>query len=165
MGVQPKSPLNNVVSLPERGLTAQEQEIIDHGISILSSKFAKGEGITSPEHVGSLFQLRLSHKEHEVFAVAFLDNKHRMIALEEMFSGTVDAAKVYPREVVKRVLQLNAAAVIFGHNHPSGDPTPSQSDRAITRRLKDALGLVDVRVLDHFVVGESWVSMESRGLI
>lgn len=95
----------------------------------------------------------------------FLDNRHRVITFEEMFRGTIDGASVYPREVVKAALQHNAAAVIFAHNHPSGVAEPSQADQAITKRLIEALLLVDVRVLDHLVVGEQVVSFAERGLI
>lgn len=108
---------------------------------------------------------KLSAYEREVFAVMLLDSQHRLIAFQELFFGTIDAASVYPREVVKAALQSNAAAVIFAHNHPSGDPEPSQADRAITTRLIAALNLIDVRVLDHIVVGQAAVSFAERGLI
>jgi DNA repair protein RadC len=94
-----------------------------------------------------------------------MDNRHRMIAFEELFNGTIDGASVHPREVVKRCLHHNAAAVIFAHNHPSGVPEPSQSDERITQKLKEALHLIDVRVLDHFVVGDAVVSFAERGLL
>lgn len=99
-------------------------------------------------------QIRLAGLEHEVFACLFLDNKHRVIKFEEMFRGTIDSASVYPREVVKATLACNAAAVIFAHNHPSGSSEPSEADKCITQRLKQALGLIDIQVLDHFVVGD-----------
>lgn len=109
---------------------------------------------------------QLRHKPHEVFAALFLDNQHRLLHYQELFQGTIDGASVYPREVVKRVLQLNAAAVIFAHNHPSGVAEPSQADRHITLQLRDALALVDVRVLDHFVVGDGEItSFAERGWI
>lgn len=98
-----------------------------------------------------------------MFAVLLLDNQNRLIEFKELFQGTVDAASVYPREVVKVVLEVNAAAVIFAHNHPSGDSTPSQADRRITGRLKDALALVDVRVLDYIVTGDICTSFAERG--
>ena len=103
---------------------------------------------------------------HEVFGALFLDNRHRVIQVAEMFQGTIDGASVHPRVVVQRALEVNAAAVVFFHNHPSGVAEPSHADEAITRRLRDALALVDVRVLDHFVVaaGES-VSFAERGLL
>jgi DNA repair protein RadC len=100
-----------------------------------------------------------------VFAVMFLDNQHRLIAFEELFFGTIDSASVYPREVLKAALKVNAAALIFAHNHPSGDATPSQADKQITQRLKEALALVDIRVLDHIVVGDSAISFAERGLL
>jgi DNA repair protein RadC len=104
--------------------------------------------------------------EREVFGCLFLDNRHRLIALEEMFLGTIDGASVHPREVVKRALKLNAAAVILAHNHPSGVAEPSQADELITARIRDALALVDIRVLDHLVVGGTTVtSFAERGLI
>ncbi|GIA88948.1 DNA repair protein RadC [Vibrio cholerae] len=95
----------------------------------------------------------------------FLDNQHRLIAFEELFFGTIDSASVYPREVLKAALKVNAAALIFAHNHPSGDATPSQADKQITQRLKEALALVDIRVLDHIVVGDSAISFAERGLL
>nr|MBV6629671.1 DNA repair protein RadC [Oceanococcus sp. HetDA_MAG_MS8] len=100
-----------------------------------------------------LFRSHLSERSAEVFCCLWLDTKHRLLRLDEMFSGTIDGASVYPREVVRRALQLNAAAVIFAHNHPSGVAEPSRADRDITRRLQDALQLIEVRVLDHLVVG------------
>ena len=112
--------------------------------------------------------LRAAYKglEHEIFGVVFLDNQHRILASEELFRGTIDGASVYPREVAKLALKHNAAACIFFHNHPSGVVEPSSADRAVTERLKDALRLLDVRVLDHFVVGkEGSVSFAERGLI
>jgi DNA repair protein RadC len=104
--------------------------------------------------------------EHEVFGCLFLDNQHAVIAAEDLFRGTIDGASVYPREVVKRALALNAAAVILYHNHPSGVSEPSQSDQRLTQRLKAALGTVDIRVLDHFVVGRAEaLSFAERGLL
>jgi len=111
-------------------------------------------------------RLHLAKREREVFAVMFLDNRHRLLAYEELFFGTIDGASVHPREVVKAALAHNAAAVILSHNHPSGVAEPSQADQRITQRLKDALGLVDVRVLDHLIVGEGEpVSFAERGLL
>ncbi|MCY1506803.1 hypothetical protein D9M68_410600 [compost metagenome] len=109
---------------------------------------------------------RLRHEPHEVFGCLFLDSKHRVLAFEALFQGTVDGASVYPRQVVKRALAHNAAAVILTHNHPSGVAEPSQADRVLTQRLKEALGYVDVRVLDHFVVGDGEpLSMAERGWV
>ena len=108
---------------------------------------------------------KLRDYRFEVFACLFLDNRHRVIQFEELFRGTIDSASVHPREVVRRCLFHNAAAVIFAHNHPSGIAEPSQSDERITQKLKDALQLIDVRVLDHFVVGDTVVSFAERGLL
>ncbi|MGH8074897.1 MAG: JAB domain-containing protein [Lysobacter sp.] len=115
---------------------------------------------------GAFFRLRLGSEEREHFEAAFLNTRHQLIAVERLFSGTVDGAEVHPRIVVQRALALNAAAVLLAHNHPSGHTDPSAADRALTARLKTALGLVDVRLLDHFVVtaGEA-VSLAARGLV
>ena len=122
--------------------------------------------ISSPDDTRNFLRLKLAAKEHEVFACMFLDNRHQLIRYEEMFRGTIDGASVYPREVVKRALQLNAAALIVAHNHPSGVTEPSQADEAITHRIKDACALVDIRLLDHVIVGitES-TSLAERGVI
>ena len=119
---------------------------------------------TSSATVSSYLRLQLQRRKQEVFAALFLDSQHRLIAYEELFRGTIDGAAVYPREVVRQALGYNAAALILAHNHPSGVSEPSDADRRITRQLKDALALVDIRVLDHIVVGagES-VSMAERG--
>jgi DNA repair protein RadC len=109
--------------------------------------------------------LQLRDRPYEVFACLFLDTRHRVIAFEELFRGTIDGASVHPRELVRRALEHNAAAVILAHNHPSGVAEPSAADRQITTRLKDALALVDVRVLDHCVVGDEIVSFAERGLL
>ena len=117
----------------------------------------EGEGgaiIGSPDDTKSFLRLKLAAREQEVFACLFLDNRHRVIRFEEMFYGTIDGASVYPREVVKRALAHNAAAVILTHNHPSGVAEPSRADLQITARLKEALSTVEVRVLDHIIVGE-----------
>lgn len=129
-------------------------EIINLAIKILDSQLKeKGDAFTSPQLTRNFLRLNLELLEHEVFAVMFLDNQHRLIEFKVMFSGTIDAASVYPREVVKAALLLNAAAVIFAHNHPSGISTPSRADRSLTERLSSALGLIDIRVLDHIIVG------------
>ncbi len=111
-------------------------------------------------------RLKFGELEYEIFTVIFLDTRHRIIRFEELFRGTIDGASVYPREVVKLALQCNAAATLFAHNQPSSVPEPSTADMAITRRLKEALALVDIRVLDHLIVTrESIVSLAERGLI
>ncbi|KRG71911.1 RadC family protein [Pseudoxanthomonas dokdonensis] len=130
----------------------------------LAADLERGAALSDPLSAGRYFCQRLRHRPHEVFAALFLDNRHRALAFEELFQGTVDAAEVHPREVVRRAMTHNAAALIIGHNHPSGCSEPSAADRAITVRLKQALELVDVRLLDHFVVGDGPpVSLASRG--
>ena len=125
-----------------------------------------GEAIRSPADTEAFLKSRLGHLGHEVFCCLFLDNRHRVLRFEEMFRGTIDGTSVYPREVVKEALSINAAAVILAHNHPSGVAEPSQADERITRRLKAALELVDIRLLDHLVVGAGKAtSMASRGLM
>jgi len=120
----------------------------------------------NPRDSGDYLSARLRHLPYEVFGCLFLDNRHRVLAFEELFRGTVDGASVHPREVVRACLQHNACAVIFAHNHPSGVAEPSAADRAITRELRDALQLVGVRVLDHLVIGsDEPVSMAARGLL
>ncbi|HTH80674.1 MAG TPA: DNA repair protein RadC [Ramlibacter sp.] len=124
------------------------------------------EVFSTPDAVKHYMQLHLAHKPHEVFAVLFLDAQHRLIAMEELFRGTLTQTSVYPREVVRRALQLEAAAVVLAHNHPSGTVQPSRADESLTQTLKSALALIDVRVLDHVIVapGQSF-SMAERGLL
>ena len=144
-----------------------EKEIVQLAIGILESQLKeKGEVLSSPDSVKNYLRLNLELLEHEVFAVLFLDTRHRVIEFRQMFTGTIDGASVHPREVVKAALSVNAAAVIFAHNHPSGLSEPSQADMRITERLKDALALVDVRTLDHFVIGHGQqMSFAERGLL
>ncbi len=126
----------------------------------------RGEALTDPGAAGRYFAQRLRAHPSEVFAALFLDTRHRALSFEELFRGTVDGAEVHPREVVRRALAHNAAAVIVGHNHPSGNTEPSAADRAVTVRLKQALALVDIRLLDHFVVGDGApVSLAARGWV
>ncbi len=122
-------------------------------------------GLTSPEHAQDYIRACIAHNESEVFAVLFMDNRHRVISFDVMFHGTIDGASVYPREVVKRALEHNAAAVILAHNHPAGISTPSEADKALTIRLKDALALIDVRVIDHIIIGEDTYTFSEHGLI
>jgi DNA repair protein RadC len=149
-----------------------EDELIQHATGILETRLRyrvsdeAPEPLTTPQVVKDFLKLKLAELPHEVFAALFLDNRHRLIRYEEMFRGTIDGASVHPREVVKAALQHNAAALILAHNHPSGVPEPSRADEALTRRLREALGLIDVRVLDHVIVGGTdTTSFAELGLI
>lgn len=133
---------------------------------LVSENFARSQVMANPEETRRFLKLNLVREEQEIFCALFLDSQHRIIAFERLFMGTIDGASVYPREVVKKALKRNAAALIFAHNHPSGVAEPSLADRTITRRLIEALALVDIRVLDHFVIGsDEVVSFAERGLI
>jgi DNA repair protein RadC len=143
---------------PEETLLAARQAI--------AKRFRRGAALNSPRLVQEYLRITFATLDHEVFCVLLLDTHHRLLSFQQMFRGTLDSAAVFPREVVKEVLKYNAAAVIFAHNHPSGLAEPSVADESITRRLKEALALIDVRVLDHLVVaGTSFVSMAERGWI
>jgi DNA repair protein RadC len=145
---------------------AQLQAVLEMARRHLSAGLQTGDAMTSPGLVRDFLRSRLRHHLREVFAVMFLDNQNRLISFDELFFGTIDGASVYPREVVTRVLQHKAANVIFAHNHPSGIAEPSQADLHITRRLQSALELIDVKVLDHMIVGDTQVvSFAERGLI
>lgn len=133
---------------------SQLQAVLEMSRRHMESTLSRGDVLTDAATTKHYLQQRLRAYPYEVFACLFLDNKHRMIAFDELFRGTIDSANVYPREVVKQALAHNAAAVIFAHNHPSGIAEPSQADFAITERLKSALATVDIRVLDHIVVGD-----------
>ncbi|WP_286237087.1 RadC family protein [Neptuniibacter halophilus] len=145
---------------------AQLQAVLEMGRRHLFSQLLKGEAMTRPQQVKAYLTARLRHHSREVFGCLFLDNQHQVICFEELFQGSLTAAAVYPREVVVRALAHNAAALILAHNHPSGVAEPSQSDLGITERLQKALALVEVRVLDHMVVGDAEVvSFAERGLL
>jgi DNA repair protein RadC len=132
----------------------------------LAADLARGEALLNPQVTRRYLTAWLRAREREVFGGLFLDNRHRVLAAEELFQGSIDSAAVHPREIVKRALALNAAAVIVAHNHPSGVAEPSRADELLTRRLHDALALVEVRLLDHFIVGDGEpVSLAERGLI
>jgi DNA repair protein RadC len=139
---------------------AQLQAVVEMAQRCLREELGRRDVLTSPRQTRDYLGLRLHAHPHEVFACLFLDNRHRVIAYEELFRGTIDGASVHPREVVRRALHHNAAALILAHNHPSGVAEPSQADRQITQRLQEALSLIDVRVLDHIVVGHN----ETRSL-
>jgi DNA repair protein RadC len=131
-----------------------------------SESLPVGESIRSPADTETFLKARMQHLGHELFCCLYLDNRHRVLRFDELFRGTIDGTSVYPREVVKEALSVNAAAVILAHNHPSGVAEPSQADERITRRLKSALELVDIRLLDHLIVGEgAATSLASRGLL
>ncbi len=148
-----------------RATYAQLQAALEISRRQLLERLAQRDPISSPDDTRQFLSARMRDLPHEVFACLFLDNRHRVIVFEELFRGSIDGASVYPREVVKRALALNAAAAIFAHNHPSGVAEPSAADARISRRLKDALSLVDVRMLDHIVVGDGeLVSLAERGL-
>lgn len=142
----------------------QLQAVLEMGRRHLAEDLQRGEALTSPEQTRRFLSVQLRHHPYEVFACLFLDNRHRVIHFDELFFGTIDGASVHPREVVRRCIRHNAAAIILAHNHPSGVAEPSRADRELTQRLTDALALIDVRVLDHFVVGDgAAVSFAERG--
>lgn len=145
---------------------AQLQAILELARRHIEESLRREDALTSPDLTRNYLVCRLRGYAHEVFACLFLDNQHRVIAYEELFRGTIDGASVYPREVVKKSLALNSAAVIFAHNHPSGVAEPSEADKHITQRLRQALSLIDVRVLDHFIIGEGLAySFAEHGLL
>ena len=147
-------------------LAAPDERVLDAARQVVERSVSKGMKLTTPNRVREFLWLKLAGYDHEVFGAIFLDTQHRVIEFSELFHGTLDSASVYPREVVKAALHHNAGAVIFTHNHPSGEPNPSDADRRITQRLQEALGLIEVRVLDHIVVGGSdSVSFAERGYL
>lgn len=141
--------------LPGMGIAkyTQLQAVLEMARRALSEELKSGNAMNSPELVRDFLRLSLANKQHEVFLGIFLDARNHTIATEELFSGTLTQASVYPREVIKRALYHNAAAIIFAHNHPSGVAEPSHSDKVLTQSLKQALAMIDVKVLDHFIVG------------
>ena len=145
--------------------TATAQEILTAADHVINRRFRRGFSIQSVAESKDLFRQKLAARENEAFAVLFLDNKNRVIEYEELFYGTIDSASVHARVIVQRALALNAAAVIVAHNHPSGEPDPSRADETLTLRLKEALALVEVRLLDHIVVGERCISLAERGVM
>ena len=142
----------------------REQRLLERARQILLRRIRQGTCLSNPTEVKDYLRLQVGHLEHEVFGCLFLDNQHAVIAAEDLFRGTIDGASVYPREVVKRALALNAAAVILFHNHPSGDPEPSAEDLALTRRLAAAGSMMGIEILDHLVLGAGrYVSLKERG--
>jgi DNA repair protein RadC len=157
-----------VRSLSGRYRRACKEEVLEAAAQYLAETLQRrvSQPMTSPDAVGEFLVRALASRDAETFCILFLDNRHRLIHFGEMFRGTIDGSSVHPREVVRRALELNAAALVLAHNHPSGVAEPSQADELITRRLSDALALIDVRVLDHMVVAGSTVtSFARRGLI
>lgn len=156
--------------LAEHGIGASRTTII-RALPELARRYfeeslPQGEAIRSPADTQAFLRAKMRHLGHELFCCLYLDNRHRVLRFDEMFRGTIDGTSVYPREVVKEALAINAAAVILAHNHPSGVAEPSQADERITRRLKSALELVDIRLLDHLIIGDGeTTSMASRGLL
>lgn len=146
--------------------TTNDDEILAAAEAILLRRLQRQGKIAEPSEAGRYLRAHCGHAEREVFGCLFLDTRHQILACEDLFFGTIDGAEVHPREVVRRGLLLNAAAVVAFHNHPSGNPEPSAADRAVTARLKQALALVDIRLLDHFVVSASgFTSLAARGWV
>lgn len=143
------------------------EEVINAARHIMESLFVQHDVLlNSPALVRSYLQMRIGREEREIFFVLFLNSRNRLIAAEDLFQGTIDGAAVYLREVVKAALKHNAAAIVVAHNHPGGAPEPSEADKRITARLQEALSLVDVRLMDHFVVSSvESVSFAERGLL
>jgi DNA repair protein RadC len=153
-----------------RGLGAAKYALLQASLELARRHYAElmqaGPALANPRATREFLRARLRDRDHEVFCCLFLDNRHRVICFDEVFRGTLDGASVHPRDVVKLALARNAAAVILAHNHPSGVAEPSQADELITGRLREALALVDIRVLDHIVVGDAaCVSFAERGLL
>ncbi|WP_407274242.1 DNA repair protein RadC [Dickeya ananatis] len=147
-------------------MTTGERLLIEQARKLLSATVRRGRTLTSPDEVRDFLLFTLALREQEVFGVLLLDNRNRVLLWRELFYGTLNQTAVYPREVVKLALQHNAAAVILVHNHPSGHPEASEADIALTRRLQQAMAMIDVRIPDHFIVaGDHTVSMAERGLL
>ena len=160
-------PVNRFADIRVADLTAEETtSLVALAVAALARKHRRGAALHSPQDTRDYLRLGLAERPFEAFGTLFLDNRHRVIAMEELFQGTIDGASVHPRVVVTRALTLNAAAVLFYHNHPSGVAEPSQADLRITKLLKDALALLDIRVLDHVIVSaEGTTSLAERGLL
>lgn len=145
---------------------ATAEEVLAHARRFLAYRVRRGAAMTSPSVVKDYLRFQIGHLEHEVFGALMLDTQHRIIQFKVLFRGSVSQTSIYPREVVKEVLAVNAAAVLLAHNHPSGSAEPSRADEFLTRTLKDSLSMVDVRVLDHLVVSATdIVSFAERGLL
>lgn len=151
--------------MPKLATNCAEHQILEQAASVLAMRRFASDTFCSANVTAAYLGCKLSKYDREVFAVMLLDSQHRLIRFQEMFIGSIDSASVYPREIVKVVLEANAAAVVLAHNHPSGVAEPSHADRKITQRVKEALALIDVPVLDHIIVGEDCVSFAQRGLL
>jgi len=146
--------------------TDRDEQILEAAERILRKRLERVGKIGEPSEAGKYLRAHCAHSEREVFGCIYLDTRHKILSVEDLFFGTIDGAEVHPREVVRRALLLNAAAVIAFHNHPSGNLDPSVADRALTARLKQALALLDVRLLDHIVVSaEGFTSLAARGWV
>ena len=158
---------NRLAAIQAADLSEGEQlSVLSLAIQVLECRRVHLKPMQDPSAVRQYLRLQLSERRVEVFGALFLDNRHRTLRMEELFQGTLDGCSVYPRVVVQRALEVNAAAVVFYHNHPSGTPEPSRADEFLTQRLKSALALIDIRVLDHFVVGaDGDVSFAESGLL
>ena len=148
-------------------ISQEEQDLIQSAISILERSFKEpGDMFTSSDHAEAFVRLHLAAEENEVFSVMFLDQQNRLIRFDKMFQGTINGAIVYTREIVRRVIELNAAAILLSHNHPSGNLTPSNSDLAVTKRISTAMELIDCRVLDHIIATKTGtLSFAKEGLL
>ncbi len=144
----------------------EARSLVNLALAVLEARHRPGQSLTSPDETQAYLRLLLGERKNEVFGCIYLDARHRVLAVEELFQGTIDGAAVHPRVVVQRALAVNCGAVVCFHNHPSGVAEPSRADERLTRRLQEALALIDVRVLDHFVVtAEESVSFAARGLL
>lgn len=144
-------------------LTAEQ--VLEKAIEVIDARYCTGAMFTSSQCTKDYLKHKLGGQEKEVFAVMFMDNQHALIEYNEMFSGTIDSASVYPREIVKQALKVNAAAVILSHNHPSGLSEASIADKQITERIKKALALIDITVLDHIIIAREPLSFAETGLL
>ena len=157
--------VNSTISNYKNQPTMSDDQVLEMAAEIIETKYLRGDSFNSPKTVKEFLQYKLANYEREVFAVLLLDTQNRLIEYKELFFGTIDAANIHPREVLKIALQHNAAAVMFAHNHPSGNSEPSNADKQITQKLKGILEGIDIRVLDHIVVGKDCVSFAERGLL
>lgn len=162
----PEASIEQVGKAKGNSGTQHDDAIIERALKILEYRARYGESLSSPKAAGDYCRLKLAEREHEIFAVLFLDAQNRLIEYQELFRGTLTQTSVYPREVVKAALACNAAGCILAHNHPSGIAEPSRADEMLTQNLKQALALIDVRVLDHLIVATGGiVSLAERGVI